>query len=124
MAGLATTFDRLANTVNDTAAAVLITALDASQREVRELAITALLARRNAAAELHILRRWTDLSQRWKQQVAERPGWLSSAIRAAIVNRDAALYDCACEAAAYTRDYDSIPVFVTGASDPANPFAS
>jgi hypothetical protein len=124
MPGLATTFDILANTTNDSSAAVLVTALDASQREVRDLAITALLARRNAAAELHILRRWPDLSQRWKQQVADRPGWLSGAIRAAIVNRDPNLYRCACEAAVYTRDYDSIPVFVAAASDPANPFAT
>ncbi len=124
MPGLATTFDILANTTNDSSATVLVTALDASQREVRDLAITALLARRNAAAELHILRRWPDLSQRWKQQVADRPGWLSGAIRAAIVNRDANLYQCACEAAVYTRDYDSIPVFVAAASDPANPFAT
>src|SRR6478609_4676309 len=123
MAGLATTFELLANTANDTSAGVLVTALDASLREVRDLAITALVARRNAAAELHILRRWPELSQRWKQQVADRPGWLSGAIRAAIVNRDPNLYRCACEAAVYTRDYDSIPVFVAAASDPANPFA-
>src|SRR5262245_1037935 len=124
MPGLATTFDLLANTANDAAAAVLLSALNASVREVRDLAITALLARRNAAAELHILRRWPELSQRWKQQVAERPGWLSSAIRAAIVNRDPHLYDCGCEAAVYTRDYDSIPVLVAAASDPSNPFAT
>ncbi len=124
MPGLATTFDILANTTNDSSAAVLVTALDASQREVRDLAITALLARRNAAAELHILRRWADLSQRWKQQIADRPGWLSGAIRAAIVNRDPNLYECACEAAVYTRDYDSIPVLVAAASDPTNPAAS
>ncbi|MBW8884150.1 MAG: HEAT repeat domain-containing protein, partial [Planctomycetia bacterium] len=124
MPGLSTTFDILANTANDTSAAVLVTALDASQREVRDLAITALLARRNAAAELHILRRWSDLSQRWKQQVADRPGWLSEAIRAAIVNRDPNLYECACEAAVYTRDYDSIPVLVAAASDPTNPAAA
>jgi len=124
MPGLATTFDILANTANDSAAPVLVTALDASPREVRDLAITALLARRNAAAELHILRRWPELSQRWKQQIADRPGWLSGAIRAAIVNRDPNLYECGCEAAVYTRDYDSIPVLVAAASDPTNPCAA
>ena len=36
---------------------VLVSALDASQREVRDLALTALLARRNATAELNVLRR-------------------------------------------------------------------
>ena len=124
MPGLATTFDVLANTANDSSATVLVTALDVSQREVRDLAITALLAHRNAAAELNVLRRWPDLSQRWKQQVADRPGWLSGAIRTAVVNRDAKLYDCGCEAAVYTRDYDSIPVLVTAGSDPTNPFAA
>src|SRR5205823_5370449 len=110
MAGLATTFDRLANTDNEAAAATLMAGLDASQREVRDLALTALLARRNAAAELNVLRRWPDLSLRWKQQIAERPGWLSSAIRTAVVNRDRKLYECGCSAAVFTRDYDSIPV--------------
>jgi HEAT repeat protein len=124
MPGLATTFEHLSNTANESAAPLLLTALDASPREVRDLAITAMLARRNPAAELHILRRWRELSQRWKQQVADRPGWLSGAIRAAIVNRDPHVYDCACEAAVYTRDYDSIPVFVAAASDPANAFAT
>ena len=77
MPGLATTFDVLTNTANDSSAAVLVSALDASQREVRDLALTALLARRNATAELNVLRRWPELSQRWKQQIADRPGWLS-----------------------------------------------
>src|SRR5438477_7687485 len=124
MPGLTTTFDVLANSENEAAAAVLVTALDATQREVRDLAFTALLAHRNAAAELNVLRRWPELSQRWKQQVADRPGWLSGAIRAAIVNRDPNLYECACEAAVYTRDYDSIPVLVAAASDPTNAFAA
>ena len=88
MPGLATTFELLANTENEAAAAVLVAGLDASHREIRDLAFTALLARRNAAAELNVLRRWPDLSLRWKQQIADRPGWLSAAIRTAVVNRD------------------------------------
>src|SRR3954447_21085959 len=109
MPGLATTFDLLSNTGNEAANAVLVTALDASQREVRDVALTALLSRRNAAAELNVLRRWADMSLRWKQQIAERPGWLSAAIRAALVNREPKLYECGCAAAIFTRDYDSIP---------------
>src|SRR5262245_6880800 len=123
MPGLATTFELLANTDNEAATSVLMSGLDASQREVRDLALTALLTRRNAAAELNILRRWSDMSLRWKQQIAERPGWLSAAIRTAVVNRDPKLYECGCAAAIFTRDYDSIPVLVTAASDRANPFA-
>ena len=45
MPGLATTFDLLANTDNEAAAAILVAGLDASQREVRDLSLTALLAR-------------------------------------------------------------------------------
>ena len=123
MSGLATTFDLLANTGNEAAAAVLIAGLDASQREARDLALTALLARRNPTAELNVLRRWSDMSLRWKQQIAERPGWLSAAIRTAVVNRDPKLYQCGCSAAVFTRDYDSIPVLTSAASDRANPYA-
>lgn len=123
MPGLATTFDLLANTGNEAANAVLVTALDASQREVRDLALTALLARRNAAAELNVLRRWADMSVRWKQQIADRPGWLSAAIRTALVNREPKLYECGCAAAIFTRDYDSIPVLAAAASDRSNPYA-
>src|SRR3569623_1052650 len=71
MAGLATTFDFLANTDNEAAAPVLVAALDAAQREVRDLALTALLARRNAAAELNVLRRWPELSPRLQQHLAD-----------------------------------------------------
>ena len=73
MPGLPITFDLLANTDNEAAAPVLLAALDASQRDVRDLAFTSLLARRNATAELNVLRRWSDMSLRWKQQIAERP---------------------------------------------------
>src|SRR5262245_41008390 len=124
MPGLPTTFDLLANTPNETAAAVLVAGLDASQREVRDLALTALLARRSATAELNVLRRWNDMALRWKNQIADRPGWLSAAIRAAVVNRDPKLYDCGCSAAVFTRDYDSIPVLVTAASDRSNPYCA
>jgi HEAT repeat protein len=120
MAGLASTFELLANVENESAAAVLVAALDSSLLKVRDEAITALLQRRSAPAELNVLRRWPELSERWKTQIAERPGWLSGAIRTAIVNRDAKLIDSACAAAIFTRDYDSIPIFVTAASDRSN----
>jgi hypothetical protein len=124
MAGLSTTFESLANTDNEAASAVLVGGLDVSQREVRDMALTALLARRNAAAELNVLRRWSDMSLRWKQQIAERPGWLTDAIRTAVVNRDPKLFECGCAAAVFTRDYDSIPVLTAAASDRANPYST
>jgi HEAT repeat protein len=120
--GLATTFDLLGNTENDAAAPVLVAALDSSQREIRDLALTALLQRHSSSAELNILGRWNDLSLRWKTQIAERTGWLSGAIKMAILARDARLHECGCAAAVFTRDYDLIPVFVQAAIDRANPF--
>jgi HEAT repeat protein len=122
-AGLTTTFQLLGETDNEAAAPLLVTALDASQRQIRDQALTALLNRRNSSAELNVLRRWNDMSMRWKTQVAERLGWLSGAIRKAVLNRDARLYECGCAAAVFTRDYDLIPVLVSAATDPANPQA-
>jgi hypothetical protein len=122
--GIALTCDLLGNTENDAAAAVLLAALDASQREIRDAALTALLRRRSSTAELNILGRWNDLSLRWKTQIAERTGWLSGAIQKAVLTRDARLYECACAAAVFTRDYDLIPVFVQAASQRANPYAA
>lgn len=121
--GTQTTFELLGNTENDAAAPVLLVALDSSQREIRDQALTALLQRHSSTAELNILGRWNDLSLRWKTQVAERAGWLSGAIKKAVLARDARLYECGCAAAVFTRDYDLIPVLVQAAIDRANPYA-
>jgi hypothetical protein len=121
--GLATTFRLLGNTDNDAAAAVLIAALDSSQREIRDEALAALLQRHSNTAELFVLGRWNELSLRWKTQIAERTGWLSGAIRMAILARDARLYECGCAAAVFTRDYDLIPVLVQAAVDRGNPYS-
>src|SRR6478672_770721 len=117
MTALATTFRLLANTDNESAATVLISALDSSQREFREHALAAILDRKSHTAELILLRRWPELSERWKQQIADRPGWLSRAIRAAIVNGEPALFEIGCSAAVITRDYEAVPHLVTATLD-------
>lgn len=122
MGSLAITFNFLANADNEAASAVLIAALNASQRDVRDYALSAVLDRGTQAAELTLLRRWASLSDRWKQQIADRAGWLSNAIRAAIVNRDPQLFAAACSAATFTRDYEAIPFLVAVATDKDNPF--
>jgi HEAT repeat protein len=122
MRSLATTFNLLSNSENEAAAAVLLAALDSSQRDVRDFALAAVLDRGTPAAELTMLRRWGSLSDRWKQQIADRPGWLSNAIRASIFNRDPQLFDLACSAATFTRDYEAIPYLVAVATDKINPF--
>lgn len=122
MGSLATTFNLLSNSANEAATAVLVAALDASQRDVRDYALTAVLDRGTPAAELMMLRRWTSLSERWKQQIADRPGWLSNAIRATIFHRDPQLFGLACSAATFTRDYEAIPYLIAVATDKDNPF--
>lgn len=124
MAALATTFRLLAKTDNESAVNVLVAGLNSSQREVREQALTAILDRQSPTTELLLLRRWPELSERWKQQIAERPGWLSRAIRAAIVNRERSLFEIACTAAVVTRDYEAIPYLVSSAVDPMNILAT
>jgi hypothetical protein len=120
MPGLATTFELLGNSANEAASAVLLEALDASQRDIRDLALPALLTRHSASAELNVLRRWPDLSSRWKDQIAQRVGWLSGAIRTVILSRDAHHFESACSAAAFTRDYDLIPLLAAAATDRTN----
>src|SRR5262245_52338321 len=109
MTSLAATMTVLANTDNESAATVLLAALDSSQREIRDEALTAVLARHDEAAQRRILSRWNDLSARWKGQIAHRVGWLSGPIRQAIGSPDRHLQECALGAAIYTRDYDLIP---------------
>src|SRR6185369_13978497 len=124
MAALSTTFRLLANIGNESAVAILLGALNSSLREVREEALAAILVRKSQTAELVLLRRWPELSERWKQQIADHPGWLSRAIRAAIVNRERSLFDTACSAAVFTRDYDAIPHLAEAAVDGTNLFAA
>jgi HEAT repeat protein len=124
MTALATTFRLLTNTSNESATVALIGALDSSQREVRDEALGAILQRKSHSAELVLLRRWPELSEWWKQQIADRPGWLSRAIRAALVNGEPALFDIACSAAVFTRDYESVPYLVAAAIDPSNQSAA
>lgn len=121
MAGLPATFDLLASTANEAADSVLLAALDSTHREARDAGLAALLQRRNPAAELNILRRWPEMSERWKSQIAQRPDWLSSAIRATVVHRDSRLFETACTAAVFTHNYDSLDVLIAAASDVANP---
>jgi hypothetical protein len=124
MPGLPVTFQRLAATENEAAVPVLISALDAAQRDVRDLALAALLCRKSATAELHLLRRWDELSLRWKQQIADRVGWLSDAIRTALVNREPKLFASGSAAAVFTREYEAIPLLVGAAGDRTTPVAA
>jgi HEAT repeat protein len=121
MGGLATTFALLGQTDNESAVAVLIGGLESSLREVQDQALQTLLKRRCNKAALHLLRRWDHLHRRWKQQIAQRPGWLTSALHSGLTHGDAALFHSACEAAVFTRDYEVFSRLAAVATDPHHP---
>jgi hypothetical protein len=123
-AGLSTTIELLTGAANDTAAAVLVSALDVRERDIREAAVTALVSRRSDMAAAAALTRWNDLPPRCKSIIAHRAGWLSDAIKGALADGDLRSHQCACAAAVFTRDYDLMPVFVAAATDRFNPHAA
>ena len=82
-----------------------------------------LLARRSAAGQRELLRRWHTLSKRWKKIVADSGGRLSNAIRDAIVSRDEQLQLNGCDAVLTLREYDLIPALITAAEESSNPQA-
>jgi HEAT repeat protein len=118
--GLAITLEVLRTTTNCAATSALVAGLGVSKQSIREDVLAALIGRHDEAATLEVLRRWPALADRWKAQVADRPGWLSSAIHSAIQIRDASLYAAACQAAIDTHDFDQIPQLVAAAEDAAN----
>ena len=121
--GLETTFAVLSQTGNESAVDLLIAALDSSDRDIQTGAIRTLLHRSSVAGKRELVRRWSELSERWKTLVAERPGRMSGAVRDAILNSDARLRTNGCDAVLWTRDYDLVPVLVTAAEDKSNPEA-
>jgi HEAT repeat protein len=121
--GLEKTFTVLANTRNEAAVKVLTAALDSADRDVHMQAINALIQRRSSAGHRELLRRWPKLSERWKSQIAERPGRISSAVRDALVGSDRQLRIHACDAVLWIREFDLIPVLLAVAEESANPQA-
>ena len=120
--GLQTTLKVLGETANDAAVAVLLSALEVRDHQIQEAALRTLTLRRSLAAELEVLRRWDQLSDRWKSIVVQRSGWLTPAIRKSVLANDAAVYRNACDAAVATREYDLIPQLVAAAQDKTHPF--
>jgi HEAT repeat protein len=119
--GLAATFEVLGATANEAAVPVLVAALSSPRRELRDLAFTALLGRHGPVAEAEVLLRWRKLPDPWRRQIAVRTGWLTNAVRQALLRAEREPYECACEAAVYTRDFDVIPVLVAAAENKSHP---
>jgi HEAT repeat protein len=121
--GLQTTMKVLGETANEAAVAVLLAALDSRDHSVQEAALRTLVLRRSLAAEIEVLRRWDQLSDRWKSIVVQKTGWLTPAVRKAVLANDSQLYRNACDAAIATREYHLIPQLVAAARDKKNPFS-
>jgi HEAT repeat protein len=121
--GLETTLRALATTDNDSAVALLLAALDLPDNVVRDGAMQALLLRQSNVAAAEVLRRWDQLPDRWKSQIAQRGDWLAGAIRKALLDVHDDLHRIGCEAAVHTRDYDVIPLLVTAATEGATKHA-
>ena len=121
--GLKVTMSVLAKTQNEAAVRVLLGALDVSDPDVQIAALQAILTRRSATAERELLRRWHQLSKRWKNIIADSAGRLSSAIRDAILSTDEQLHRNGCDAVIALREYDMIPALITAAEDKSNPLA-
>jgi HEAT repeat protein len=113
--GLETTFATLAATDNEAAVGVLVAALDVPKHAVHDGVMQTLLMRSSAVAAAEVLRRWDQLSDRWKQQVAQRGDWIAGAVRKALLDLHDDQHRIGCEAAVATRDYDAIPLLVTAA---------
>jgi len=109
------TFRVLTRTPNESAAPILIRALDAPRRPVQEFALRALLERRTVAGHRELIRRWDSFGEHFRRIVSERPGRLTSALRDAVAEDDATMIAGACALAVATREFDLMPVLVSAA---------
>jgi HEAT repeat protein len=121
--GLEKTLATLAATDNEAAVPLLLAALDLPENAVRDAAMQALLMRQSNVAAAEILRRWDQLPERWKAQIAQRSDWLAGAVRKALLDVHEDLHRIGCEAAVHTREYDVIPLLVAAATEGATTHA-
>lgn len=122
--GLCQTLKLLTETANEAAVPILLAALDSRDREIQEGALTAILNRRRGVGSRALIKRWGSLSERWKQQIAEHPRQIASAVRDAILSRDGELCANGCEALLCIREFELIPALVTAIEEPENPYAT
>jgi HEAT repeat protein len=113
---LALTLDHLATTENEAATALLVAALNHSDRAVAEGSFQTLLRRKSAPALDEVVRRWHTLSDRWKQLAAQRPGVLTAALRTAFHSTDEQLIRNAADAAVVVADYELVGSFAQATS--------
>ena len=121
-AGLSATFQKLAETANEAALPLLVAALDATERGIQNQAFRALLARGGDLAAGAVIGRWNTLSCHWRSEAAERPEWLHSAVREALVGKDEFAHRRACAAAIAGRDYDLAQSLISFVEKRETPF--
>ena len=110
--GLDITFRLLAKTDNESAVAVLLSALDSPYVEIQDAALEAILRRRNQAAHREILRRVPTLGQRWRLIISRHRGHMIHAMREAVLRDDPQMCYNACQVAIWTADHELIPALL------------
>lgn len=111
-AELERTFGVLTKSDSAAAAAILLLALDAPRADIRQGALTALLARRDKPFQLDLLARWDTADERFRSTITGHPGRLSAGLRQAIADPARGLFDAACDVILATNDYDLAPTLI------------
>jgi len=117
--GLETTFRFFAETPNEAASRVLIPALDSPFAAIRDRALELLLKRRGPAGHREIMARLHTFDEPWRRMVEEYHGWLTPALRDAVLSADQQVCLNGCRAAVRFREYDLIPALLTAMEDPS-----
>lgn len=115
--GLDLTYSVLAQSQNEAAARLLLSALDAKDKRLQFGALRALLTRRSTIADRALIQRWHTFNKRWKSTIADAGGRLTTAIREAILSPDEQLHLNGCNAALVLREYDLIPTLIIASED-------
>lgn len=107
--GLETTFRVLTQAGSQTADRQLLSALESPERRIQEGALLSLLNRRVSQGPSELIRRWSQLSARWKSLIVRKAGRCSAAVREAVLSNDAAVCTNGCAAGIALREYDLVP---------------
>ncbi|MGI9429131.1 MAG: hypothetical protein ACR2NM_10765 [Bythopirellula sp.] len=111
--GLATTFETLAASRNEAANPVLLAALESNDSAVSDGALKTIIARRNKAGHLAILKRWHTLAAPQRDFLQEGRGRMSGALRDAVLSDNDQLFANACEIVEQFKEYDLVATLVT-----------
>lgn len=121
--GLEKTFELLATTENEAAVDTLLPALTSAHEQIQECALRALLERKSLAGQLEVIRRWPEALQRWPELLDGQRGRMSAALREAVLGDDETLFNHACQALLWLREYDLLSALLNVLEDESNPRA-